>query len=594
MGMTDTAYPRPLMRRSDWTSLDGVWDFALDRRARWSEPHEVEWETQIVVPFAPETPASGVEAKGLFDGCWYRRTFECAPPEDDNCVLLHFGAVDYEARVWLNGAAVASHEGGYTPFEIDVTEFLDSGGIQELIVQACDDPQDLAKPRGKQDWQPDPHMIWYPRTTGIWQPVWFEVVPRQRISGLQWMADMSRWDVRFELFVEGDGEAGLQLRVKLEGAGRLLADDIFGVVNGEVARGIGIADPGIDDYRNELLWHPERPTLIDALLQLLAPDGSLLDEVHSYTALRSVNIEGDVILLNGRPIQMRMVLDQGLWPESGMTPPDDEAYVRDIELVKAMGFNGVRKHQKVEDPRFLAAADRLGLMVWEEMPSAYRFTRTAVRRLVQQWHDVIIRDLSHPCIVAWVPFNESWGVPDLPGIFEQREYIRAIYHLTRTLDPSRPVSGNDGWESTATDIIGVHDYDQHPQRLAKRYETYEVLPHLIERERPAGRRLVLEGPGTHPIVLSEFGGIAFDAGGDAAPVHGYWRAETQEDFAQQVCTLLEQVRELPLLAGFCYTQFTDTYQEKNGLLYADRTPKIPLDQIAAATMRAPRWLEEEV
>jgi Glycosyl hydrolases family 2, TIM barrel domain/Glycosyl hydrolases family 2, sugar binding domain len=590
----DASYPRPLMQRSSWTSLDGSWDFALDPGNEWSEPSHVEWDRRILVPFAPETPASGVEAKGLFNACWYRRQFHCERPQDDRVVVLHFGAVDYEARVWLNGAAVGHHEGGYTPFEIDVTPCLDDSGTQELVVQAIDDPHDLAKPRGKQDWQPEPHMIWYPRTTGIWQTVWYEVVPRRRMTLLQWIPDMARWEVRFEMFVAGAGDAGLRLRVKLEHGGRVLADDCFGVVNGEVARGIAIADPGIDDFRNELLWHPERPTLIDAHLELIAPDDSVVDEVHSYTALRSVNIEGDVILLNGRPMQMRLLLDQGVWPESGMTPPDDRAFERDIQLVKAMGFNGVRMHQKVEDPRFLAAADRMGLMVWAEMPSAYRFTRTAVRRLLHQWHDVIIRDLSHPCIVTWVPFNESWGVPDLPGIAAQRDFIRAIYHLTRTLDPSRPVSGNDGWESTATDIIGVHDYDQAPQRLAKRYETHEVLPQLIERERPAGRRLVLEGPGTHPIVLSEFGGMAFDGRDDGSPMHGYWVADSAEQFGTQVLDLLEQVRELPLLAGFCYTQFTDTYQEKNGLLYADRTPKIPLEKIAAATMRAPRWLEQDV
>jgi beta-galactosidase/beta-glucuronidase len=590
----DRNYPRPLLRRASWTSLDGWWDFAIDEQGAWSLPADVEWGGRIRVPFAPETPASGVEAKGLLTACWYRRTFDCARPTPGHSVVLHFGAVDYEARVWVNGAPAVSHEGGYTPFDVDITPFLDESGTQEIIVHALDDPNDLAKPRGKQDWQSEPHLIWYPRTTGIWQTVWYEVVPRQRIRALQWVPDLARWEVRFELLIIGDGDAGLRLHVKLEAGGRLVADDLFGVVQGEVSRGISLADPGIDDFRNELLWHPERPTLIDAHLRLLDPAGEVIDEAWSYTALRSVQVEGHVILLNGRPIQMRMLLDQGLWPESGMTAPDDEAFERDIALVKAMGFNGVRKHQKVEDPRFLAAADRMGLMVWEEMPSAYRFTRTSVGRVVQQWRDVISRDLSHPCIVAWVPFNESWGVPDLPGAAAQRDLIRTMYHLTRTLDPTRPVSGNDGWESTATDIIGIHDYDQNPQRLAKRYETHEVLPQLIERERPAGRRLVLEGAASHPIVLTEFGGMVFEGGGGGSNTHGYWLAETPEEFAEQFRTLITLVRELPLLAGFCYTQFTDTYQEKNGLLYADRTPKIPIEDIAAATRRAPRWLHEEV
>jgi hypothetical protein len=257
----------------------------------------------------------------------------------------------------------------------------------------------------------------------------------------------------------------------------------------------------------------------------------------------------------------------------------------------------VRMHQKVEDPRFLAEADRRGLLVWAEMPSTYRFTHTSVQRLVRQWHDVVLRDLSHPCIVTWVPFNESWGVPDLPGIEAQRHFISVMYHLTRTLDASRPVSGNDGWESTATDFIGVHDYDQDVDRLRARYASHEVLPHLVGRERPGGRRLTLEDSPEHPVVLSEFGGIAYpgpardDIRGD---FHGYRYADSTAQLGDQFRSLLTTIRDLPLLAGFCYTQFADTYQEHNGLLYSDRTPKISLTEIADAVRRAPRWVDEDV
>jgi hypothetical protein len=469
--------------------------------------------------------------------------------------------------------------------------------VHEIVVSALDDPDDLAKPRGKQDWQLAPHAIWYPRTSGIWQTVWLEVVPRQRIQSLQWMADMRRWEIRLEACIDGDRGANLRLRVRLVVDGRQLADDTFSVLNGEVSRGVSLADPGIDDFRNELLWRPSRPTLIDAELQLLAPDGTVLDEVASYTAMRCVQVEGDVFLLNGRPLQLRLVLDQGVWPESGLTPPDEGAFGRDIALVQAMGFNGVRMHQKVEDPRFLAEADRRGLLVWAEMPSAYRFTRTSVQRLVQQWHDVVLRDLSHPCIITWVPFNESWGVPNLPGNEEQRHFIRVMYHLTRTLDASRPVSGNDGWESTATDFFGIHDYDQDVERLKLRYASHESLPQLFGRERPGGRRLMLEDSPEHPVVLSEFGGIACPGppdDGAEGEFHGYWWADSEEELARQFRTLLTAIRDLPMLAGFCYTQFADTYQERNGLLYADRRPKIPLAEIADATKRAPRWVDEDV
>ena len=229
-------------------------------------------------------------------------------------------------------------------------------------------------------------------------------------------------------------------------------------------------------------------------------------------------------------ISSRMVLDQGYWPDTGITAPDDDAYRRDVELQKAMGFNGARKHQKIESPRYLYWADTLGLLVWEEMPSAYRFTRTSIERLTREWTDVIARDASHPCIIAWVPFNESWGVPDLPDSPAQRHYVQALYHLTKTLDPSRPVIGNDGWESVATDIIGIHDYDDQPERIAKRYLVDEI-PRLFKRERPGGRLLLLQGEvQDQPIMLTEFGGIAFSR--DTAHTWGYSRGETRGGFRE--------------------------------------------------------------
>jgi hypothetical protein len=293
-------------------------------------------------------------------------------------------------------------------------------------------------------------------------------------------------------------------------------------------------------------------------------------------------VSGDRFMLNGRAYPLRLVLDQGYWPESGMTPPDDDALRRDVELALAMGFNGVRKHQKVEDPRYLYWADRLGLLVWAEMPSAYRFTADSVRRLTVQWMEVIERDGSHPCIVSWVPFNESWGVPNLPNEASHRHYVRALYHLTRTLDPSRPVVGNDGWESVATDIIGIHDYDASPDALSERYRSDEVLPRLFRRERPGGRVLVLEGHSQpdQPIVLSEFGGIACSRGDNWT--WGYSRCHTEAELRERFAQLMHVVTRLTVFAGFCYTQFADTYQEANGLLYEDRTPKMPLGEIASA------------
>ena len=576
-------YPRPQLRRDSWMSLNGEWEFTFDYDAAYTGPDAVSWNARIIVPFAPETRASGVSDTSFYKACWYRRQCFWAPLEAGHRRLLHFGAVDYRATVWVGGILCGEHVGGYTPFTIDITSVAADREC-EIVVLAEDDPHDLAKPRGKQDWQREPHSIWYQRTTGIWQTVWVEDVADAWIDRVAYTPDLARWEVGLEAWVAGDRRTALRLDVTLTSSGVLLARDTYAVLAGEVHRRIALSDPGIDDSRNELLWSPQAPTLIDVRLTLRGDNDEVRDDIRSYAALRTATVQGDRFLLNSRPYLLRLVLDQGYWPDGGLTAPGDEALRHDVVLAKEMGFNGVRKHQKIEDPRYLYWCDMLGLVVWEEMPSAYRFTRESVARLSQEWIAAIARDYSHPCIVAWVPINESWGVPNLPDNVRERHYVQALYHLTKTLDPTRPVIGNDGCESVATHIIGIHDYDDRPDRLARRYHADDVLPRLFKRERPGGRLLVLGGQShaDQPLMLTEFGGIALARAGDAGG-WGYTTAGTPEQFAARYTRLLEVVRDLDLLSGFCYTQFADTYQEANGLLYEDRTPKIPLAQIAAAT-----------
>jgi beta-galactosidase/beta-glucuronidase len=589
---TQFAYPRPQLERDHWTCLNGPWDFALDHDAAWLEPGEVSWNRTITVPFAPETAASGIGETGFFRSCWYRRSFDVPQLSHGARLMLHLGAVDYNAKVWVGGHFVGKHDGGHMPFGFDITALVQGHDAQTIVVRAEDDPHDLTKPRGKQDWMLEPHSIWYHRTTGIWQTVWLEILPPNAITTVRWTPNLERWEIALEATIDGVRRSDLRLRVKLHVGDLVLADDTYLVVAGQVDRKIAFSDPGIDDYRNELLWSPSSPTLIQVELELWGRRGERIDAVRSYTALRSIGTQGDRFVFNNRPMQLRLVLDQGYWPESGLTAPSDDALRRDVELAKEMGFNGVRKHQKIEDPRYLYWADTLGLLVWEEMPSAYRFTKQSVERVIAEWVEAVDRDYNHPCIVAWVPFNESWGVPDLPDSPAQRHYVQALYHLTRTLDRTRPVIGNDGWESVATDIIGIHDYEDDPQIIAQRYASDEVLGRLFTRERPGGRLLLLDGHehAGQPIVLSEFGGIAFSD--DADKTWGYSRSGTAAEFAEKYTALLEVVRSLSLLAGFCYTQFADTSQESNGLLYADRTPKFPLAVIQHAT-RGPRTARQQ-
>ncbi len=594
-------YPRPQFRRSHWQCLNGSWSFAFDDELKFRSPRDVRrWPLTIDVPFAPESERSGLGDTGFHPACWYSREFELdAEPEGSGTgtrLLLHFGAVDYCASVWVNDMPVVRHEGGHTPFFADITDVLVPGTRQRITVRAEDDPHDLQKPRGKQDWRLEPHSIWYPRTTGIWQTVWLERVPAVYVGRLQWTPNLERWEIALDAEIAGDHAEGLQLAVRLKSGEHLLADDLYPVAGREVHRRIGLSDPGIDDFRNELLWSPERPTLIDAEVDLLRA-GEVIDRIFSYTALRSIAIRRERILLNGRPLDMRLVLDQGYWPGTLMTPPSDHALRGDVELAKAMGFNGVRKHQKIEDPRYLYWADRLGLLVWEEMPSAYRFTPTAVERLVREWTEVLRRDYSHPCIVLWVPFNESWGVPDQTTVPAARDAVAALYHLTKTLDPTRLVIGNDGWESSATDVIGVHDYEGDAKHMRMRYGP-EVTPReLVDQRWSGGRILTLDGypHRGQPVCLSEFGGVALldqspangTASVDVAKRWGYLVCRSAADFEDLVCELIETARTTAIFSGFCYTQFADTFQEANGLLREDRTPKIPLGRIAKAVLGMP-------
>ncbi|MGZ5008082.1 MAG: glycoside hydrolase family 2 protein [Methylobacter sp.] len=593
--MIDDNYPRPQLCRPNWMSLNGPWHFSFDDDMKFRTPRDVtEWPLTINVPFAPESALSGIGDTGFHRACWYEREFDLPDSWRGGRVLVHFGAVDWQARVWLNDLKVGEHQGGHTPFSSDVTFALAPGSRQRISVWAEDDPHDLEKPRGKQDWRLEPHSIWYPRTTGIWQNVWLELVGDTYIQKIRWIPNLERWDIGFDAYVIGDQPDGTSVEVRLLCGERLLAEDIYHVTGGEVHRRIGLSDPGIDDFRNEILWSPERPTLIDAEIKLLRGD-QIIDEFTSYTALRSIGVQAERLMLNGRPYTLRLVLDQGYWPDSLMTAPDGQALRKDVELAKAMGFNGVRKHQKVEDPRYLYWADVLGLVVFAEMPSAYRFTHKAINRLLQEWIEVIERDISHPCVVIWVPFNESWGVPDLPSLSAPRDAVQAFYHLTRSLDQTRLVIGNDGWESSATDIIGIHDYDSDPNHIRARYGPEVKMQEFFDRRWSGGRILTLDGHPHRgqPVLLSEFGGVAYIRPDDQRYHQqgwGYERIDDPEEFRMRIHAIIEAVRCTAMFSGFCYTQFADTFQEANGLLFADRSPKIPLEEIARAVAGEPHVL----
>jgi hypothetical protein len=377
----------------------------------------------------------------------------------------------------------------------------------------------------------------------------------------------------------------MRVRVQLALGEISVADDVYTVERDEVSRQIQLPSAVTSLGRRGYLWAPEHPNLIAATVTLL--DGETeADQVASYTAMRSVRAESGRILLNEHPYFLRLVLAQNFWPESHLAAPDPAALRREVELVKGLGFNGVRVHQKVEDPRFLHWCDRLGVLVWAEMPSAYEFSTTTVQRLTREWMEVLARDHNHPCVITWVPINESWGVPGVAQSAQQQELVRALFHLTKALDQSRLVVGNDGWEHVVSDLMTVHDYTPDARLLRERYADPAAVEETLAHLQPGYRRILLPGMTRldEPVVLSEFGGLTLDVGeGETWP--GYGVVTDADSLLKGYRELVDVLLDSSALAGFCYTQLTDTLQEKNGLLTELREPKVDTAEVRQINRR---------
>jgi len=586
----DGTYPRPQLMRREWADLTGTWDFALG--APDAQPADVAFDRTITVPFPPESAASGLAEGGMLHSVWYRRRITDADLAAAGAgagagdpaggrVLLHFGAVDWEATVWVNGVVVATHRGGQSPFTADLTAVLRADGTDEIVVHAVDDPEDVSILRGKQDWRDQPHAIWYHRTTGIWQPVWLEAVPRTAIARLGWSSDIPEAAVSVDVELSGPIDEDAWLHVELRHDGEVLAEARTKVLSRFETVRLTLPRQTNGQQHEELLWSPESPQLIDAVVRLESANGN--DAVASYLGMRSVAADGTAFLLNDRPVKLRAVLAQNYWPESHLAAPSAGALRREVELIRELGFNTARVHQKAEDPRFLYWADRLGLMVWAETASAYAFDRRAVTNLVSEWTSLVGRDLSHPSVIVWVPLNESWGVQHIAHDPRQRALSRSVADITRALDGTRPVISNDGWEHTRSDIWTIHDYEARPEVLAARYGDAASLDEMISGFGPAGRRISVDGDtGIKPIMLTEFGGVSLRPANGTD--WGYSTADTPAEFGDRVCALIAAAEAAAPLSGFCYTQLTDTGQETNGLLYDDRSPKVPIEAIRAAVL----------
>ena len=573
-------YPRPLLRRDQWLNLNGVWSFRPDptdlgQSDLWYEPAfwPEEGAADITVPYAPGSQASGVEWAEPADVVWYRRLFD-RPDWSAQDVLLNIGACDYTTDVYLNGHHVCRHQGGYTPVQCALGRFLKE--TDNVLVVRAADTDSWQQPRGKQAgdtrWPID-----YDAVIGIWQSVWLEPVQGNYGRSIFSRYDVGSRELKVTLTLAKQYQGSLEVEVFLDGVLVTLGRSAF------TNRDESTVTLTVDSPQ---LWAPENPVLYDLAIKVVAENGALLDQITSYTGLREVSCEGGAILLNGEPQYLKGVLDQGYFPGGWYTALDDAALRRDVELTKSMGFNFVRKHQKVEDPRYLYWADKLGLMLWAEMPAGRIFSTQLTQALTGQWPQAVIRDRSHPSIVGWVVFNESWGIWHQGERAEQRHLADALYHLTKSLDPTRPVIGNDGWEFSTGDVWAVHSYEHGDGALARCIDGLFDSPQtqVTNIGRPRLGALAGADPRSLPVVLSECGGIGFvDAGGREGqePDFAYGDIPETTDQLLQTCErLLAEISEIHQLNGFVWTQLTDVQQEVNGLLYFDRRAKIPVKEIA--------------
>lgn len=564
-------YPQPQFEREQWQSLNGPWEFDFDDanqglKEDWSSGAR-KFSRSILVPFCFESKKSGIGDPSFHPWVWYRRTFTVPAAWKTQRVLLHFGAVDYFSAVWINGKAAGSHTGGNTPFRLDITPYL-KAGANTIVLRAEDPPTDRSIPRGKQYWEPKSRSIFYTRTTGIWQPVWIEAAGDTYLESVQVHAGLDG-TVRFDGRV-ANAAPELQLSVTIRRNNTDVSSGA-GAVNGKYAAASAVV-------LNPALWSVDRPNLYDVVFEI-RKGAAVVDRVKSYFGFRKVAVENGRIYLNNRPIYLKAVLDQGYWPESTLTPPNEDAIQYDIRMTKEMGFNAARKHQKLEDPRFLYWADKMGLLVSSEMANAYLFDEQYVSRFTQEWSEAVERDINHPSIIIWVPINESWGVPNMRDP-KQQAHQKAMYLLTKSLDPTRLVIDNDGWEHTElTDLFAVHDYTATEEGLMKRWSQWKpgmALP-------PNGMQYLAHGysyNGT-PLYLSEFGGIAFIPQGSQVPAESWGYSGVEKTVESAMTRLQGQYRAILAspFAGICYTQITDVEQEVNGLMTYDRKPKFPVDQL---------------
>ncbi len=580
MSIPRPEHPRPQFMRDSWKNINGEWSYTFDFGDSGIHAGRELFKSQgfdnkITVPFCPESSLSGVGYKDFIPAMWYHRTLKIPQDWAGKLILLHFGAVDYESEIFIDGQSAGFHYGGNSSFTVDITRLVQAGKEHHLVVHVRDNPRpEGSQAMGKQCIDFKSRGCFYSRITGIWQTVWLEPVARGGLKSVHTVADLD--NSRF--ICTPDFYAGLPRGSRLcaivrDNGTEVCRAEIFAMDNAPITLNIKQA-------KN---WSPESPFLYDLEFVLSDTAGYILDRVTSYAGMRKIHIEGNRFFLNNQPLYQRLVLDQGFYPDGIWTAPSDEALRHDIELSMKAGFNGARLHQKVFEERFHYWADKLGYLTWGEYCSwgCDPFQPAAAGKMLAEWREVVLRDRNHPSIIAWTPWNESLYTMYLGSDRNVKEHKRAhheAYDICKALDPTRPVNDASGYVHRRTDLWTVHQYEQNPQKL-KEILTPDADGKVF-RNYPKDE---YEYTG-QPYLLDEFGGIKWIEKTEQVFADNSWgygeSPRTLEELYSRLEEQVDAILSLDHICGYCYTQLTDVEQEQNGIYNYDRSEKFDMNHIA--------------
>lgn len=555
-------HPFAQMQRSNWLNLNGEWDFEFDFGNSGRDRkfyNNAQFSKKIIVPFCPESKLSGIEYKDFMPAVWYRRFFDISKEQINGTIFLHFGAVDYLAYIYINGQEIGVHQGGYTSFSFDITKYVKIGK-NEIIVCAQDDNRTGLQPRGKQSSLYYSSVCDYTRTTGIWQTVWLEFMPKNYIKSIKYFPDITNGIFNIDAIIIGEGKFSIKAFYNGTPCGScetFVTKSSCGSVKLSLK---------LDEIH---LWEIGCGRLYDFELSLVNENDC--DFVRSYAGLREVRLDGYKFLLNGKPVFQRTVLDQGYYIKGIYTAPDDKDLINDIQLSMNLGFNGARLHQKLFEPRFLFHCDKMGYIVWSEFANwGMDISNPAIlHSFMKEWLEAVERDFNHPSIIGWCPFNETW---DFDGKKQYDETIRLIYRMTKQLDNTRPCIDVSGNYHVETDIFDLHNYNQDVTKFAACYEDFKTGGDFQDEN--SHRQKYTKGL---PVFISEYGGIKWDIS-NSEVAWGYGDApKNEKEFIERYKGLTETLLSNPNIMGFCYTQLYDIEQETNGIYTYERKPKFAPD-----------------